>query len=137
MSNREQHVRAGNVKHAIAQPRRNFASNHSNIPAELKLLPQWVVAGDDKVPLITRTLRPASVSDPDTWSTFDDASAAAKSYSLYVGFVFTEHDPYTGIDLDEPVSDEEQQRHILIYDSLLTYTELSRSGKGVLQYSSN
>ena len=45
----------------------------NNIPMELRALPQWVVASADRVPLNPRTGQPASVTDPSTWATFEEA----------------------------------------------------------------
>lgn len=51
----------------------------------------------------------------------------------YVGFVLTDDDPYTIIDLDAhtPLTDQQKARHTKIYDMFDSYTELSRSGSGV------
>jgi hypothetical protein len=90
------------------------------IPAELRALPQWVLAGADKVPLSVRDgkLHATSSTRPSEWMTFDDAAAAAwerrdvvtthvtkesvtvtrTGYDL--GFVLHAADPYTCIDLD-------------------------------------
>ena len=45
----------------------------NNIPLELRSLPQWVCSGADKVPVNPRTGQAASVNDPATWSTFEEA----------------------------------------------------------------
>ena len=50
-----------------------------NIPEELKALPQWHVwksVNGTKVPLQVNG-QPAKANDPDTWTTYDEASAAA------------------------------------------------------------
>jgi hypothetical protein len=73
------------------------------IPApleELRALPQWVVATADKVPRNPRDGGRAAVDDPSTWGTFEQAAAYADKHGLRVGFVFTDADPFTGIDLD-------------------------------------
>lgn len=123
-----------------------------NIPQELRDLPQWVVATgrpteDDpqgKAPRNPRTGYPASVTDPETWGTFDEATASG--FAL-VGFVLTEEDPYCVVDLDDPTTtkvngvtvtntDKAQvaaimARHDAIADSFNTYAEVSQSGKGI------
>ena len=43
--------------------------------------------------------RHASHDDPSTWVDFNTATTHAKQFDG-IGFVFTEHDPYAGIDLD-------------------------------------
>lgn len=108
------------------------------IPTELTELRQWVVAGADKVPLCPTTLARANVKDPTTWGTFEEAVATGMS----VGFVLTEADPYTFIDLDaayckacDSTGCEHAaaitRRHQQIYEAFPSYAELSRSGQGV------
>lgn len=99
-----------------------------NIPAELRVLPQWVCAGPDKNPINPRTGQQASVSDPNTWATFNEAKAAGYKH---VGFVLTKDDPYCIIDLDEPQNADQADRHQRIYNAFNSYAELSQSGKGV------
>src|SRR6516164_2561436 len=83
------------------------------IPSILQSLPQWVcwryvlrqdAAGKakwTKVPVNAQTGRNAKVDDPGTWST---CAAALDFYHRLrddlagVGFVFTESDPFSGID---------------------------------------
>ena len=92
-----------------------------NIPEELRELEQWVCwryeERDDKltkVPYTPLTLRRASSTDPATWSTFseahkayeygyDDLSDTEHNEPSYdgIGFVFSDDDPYCGIDLDK------------------------------------
>lgn len=99
-----------------------------NIPNELRLLPQWVCAGPDKLPLNPRTGCAASVTDPSTWATFEEARRAGYAH---VGFVLSAADPYTIIDLDAPISPEQAERHKRILEVFDSYTELSQSGNGV------
>lgn len=102
-----------------------------NIPAELKQLPHWVVAGLDKVPLNPRTGYPASPTDPATWATFEEA---CRTGMLYIGLVLTESDPYTIIDLDnkpeKPLTPEQWAVHQKILEAFQSYTERSASGRG-------
>lgn len=103
----------------------------NNIPMELRALPQWVCAGPDKVPLNPRTGQPASVTDPNTWATFEEA---VRTGMKHVGFVLTEWDPYTIIDLDnkpsKPCTPEQWARHQKILEAFDSYTERSASGTG-------
>lgn len=80
------------------------------IPAELKLLDQWVGASN-KVPVQAATGKAASVTDPATWGTFHDALQGLedKIYT-HIGFVFSDADPYVFIDLDAP---KDAELHIL------------------------
>ncbi|MWV11156.1 DUF3987 domain-containing protein [Pseudomonas sp. R-28-1W-6] len=103
----------------------------NNIPLELQQLPQWVCAGADKQPLNPKTGKPASVSDISTWATYEEACAAGFPH---VGFVLTEADPYTIIDLDnkpeKPCTPEQWARHQKILEAFDSYTERSTSGTG-------
>lgn len=104
---------------------------YGNIPAELRERIQWVVAGADKIPLNPRTGNAASVVDPATWGTFQDACNAG---TRHIGFVLTHADPYCIIDLDnkpeKPVSQEEWEVHQRILTQFDSYTERSASGRG-------
>ena len=119
---------------------RKVVLNLDNIPAELKTLRQWVnwrleaqaEGKPKKVPYYTPTKR-ADVSDPATWCTFQDVKKRYESGGFTgVGFVFTPHDPYSGIDLDESIVNgviSESARNII--HTLNSYTEISPSGRGV------
>lgn len=99
----------------------------TNVPLELRRLPQWVVAGQNKLPLNPRTFRNADVADPSSWGTFEEASSTGRP----VGFVLTEGDPFTFIDLDLPKNQEQADRHQKIFEACDSYAELSQSGNGV------
>lgn len=116
---------------------------YEKIPAELRQLPQWVVAGQDKVPICARTGWKASPADPSGWGTFEEAVAAGYPH---VGFVFTPSDCYTCVDLDDPhtikvngkqipnPNPQEVQdriaRHGKVLNLFPSYSELSQSKKG-------
>lgn len=118
-------------------------SPYASIPAELRVLPQWIVwryeeRGSDKptkVPFNPRSGYPASVTNPDSWSSFDDAcSAACGQDAPYsgIGFVLTRADPYSIVDLDDTAGDAdafESQRRI--YDAFDSYSEMSPSRRGL------
>ncbi len=115
-----------------------------NIPADLREVPQWVcwryVANPGgkprKVPLDAKTGRPASVSDPTTWATFEAAVAMCRrAADTGLGFVLTADDPFVGIDLDGCIdaatrafTKPEAREAILRFAS---YTEASPSNTGV------
>jgi hypothetical protein len=133
------------------------------IPAELRSLPQWVLAGADKVPLTLRDgkLVATSATRPSEWMDFATAAQAAwdrrdvvtthvtkedvtvQRVGYDLGFVLHEADPFSCIDLD--VKDAEThpskpelwttpddfQRFVSIIDTFGSYTERSRSGKGI------
>ena len=117
------------------------ASLYTNLPVELRLLPNWVLwrleypNGIDKKP----TKRPyqlngqlASVTDPNHWSSFEDCFNVLQmgNYSG-LGFVFTNSD-YTGIDLDEPEGDASVvERQLKVFNEFDSYSEISPSGRGL------
>lgn len=101
------------------------------IPHLLTNLPQWVVAGKNKMPINARTLHAASVTDSRTWSTFEAAKACAEKHNLYLGFVLTKESKIIIVDLDKPKNDEQRERHTKIFNALNTYTETSISGNGL------
>ncbi len=77
----------------------------------------------------------ASVIDPATWCSFGDAVAFATNEPERfngIGFVFTDSDPYAGIDIDGHGGDQYRQlvgqRIIAAFES---YTEISPSGNGL------
>lgn len=105
-------------------------------PAELRALPQWMVAGsgdpsskDFKRPIDPKTGKWGSPTDPKTWGTFEQAMASP--YPLK-GFVFHASDPYSVIDLDTYKAKNEQVKnlHAEIARHAETYAELSQSGLG-------
>lgn len=75
----------------------------------------------------------ASVSDPSTWASFQEVVALAHNYNG-IGFVLSESDPYTIIDLDNkpssPCTEEQLLRHRKIYEAFQSYAELSVSQTG-------
>jgi hypothetical protein len=109
---------------------------------ELTTLPQWVLwryetrdGQTTKVPCMLQGY-PASVTNPDHWSSFSNATAANRSgFSDGVGFVFTADDPYCGIDLDnvwQSDADEGAPWALGILERFSdSYSEVSPSGCGV------
>lgn len=112
-----------------------------NIPQSLRELPQWFcwrfvpkpTGKPDKLPVDIHD-RPASTADPRTWSSFDEAVAAFQRNKRLDGiaFVFTEADPFAGVDLDDCLDEDggflwgED-----IVGRLPTYCETSVSGRGL------
>lgn len=109
-------------------------NNFANIPPEMRQFRQWIcwqAEDDTKIPYqINGNL--ASVSDAATWSDFDSVVSAASNFSG-IGFVFTQNDPFAGIDLDakDNLTQEQIDRQRLILDEFDSYTEFSPSGKGL------
>ena len=110
-----------------------------NFPEEMRLLHQWVVwrieTRDDKptkVPYSIDGTR-AESDNANTWTSFDVVCKAYLNGGYNgLGFMFSEYDPYTGIDFDKCVTDgvvePTKLAHINFLDS---YTEFSQSGNGI------
>ena len=111
-----------------------------NFPDELKELRQWVcwrmVQNNPKDKPTKMPVKPngepASSTDPTKWSRFANCVAAVGKRGITgVGFVFTEQDPYTAIDLDHCYENgvlTEFARKVI--DDLDSYTEITPSGHG-------
>lgn len=112
-----------------------------NIPEELKQLNQWVVWKYIKVensdkptkpPYNAKTGNKASVTDPTTWCSFNDAIKCLANGGDYsgIGLVFTDRDKYGVIDLDKAQGEilARQQKIASEFDS---YSEVSPSGYGL------
>ncbi|MFC1915536.1 hypothetical protein ACFLW4_02450 [Chloroflexota bacterium] len=109
--------------------------NLNNLPDELKVLDQWVGWKSTKFPINVRIGNKAEVDNPHTWSPFEMVRKAVESGNYKgAGFVLTEDDPYTIIDLDHVIDLETGE--ILdwaqaIIDQMNSYTEISQSGTGI------
>jgi putative DNA primase/helicase len=111
-----------------------------NVPQDLKALPQWVCwryqtrdGKRTKVPVDAKTGALASSTDPNTWSTFGEATIALEwGHHDGVGFVFTEADPFFMIDLDGARDmDVNAEWAAAIVDRFPIYWEVSPSGQGL------
>jgi hypothetical protein len=117
-----------------------------NISALNELIgsPQWLCWRSElrngkatKVPYDPKNGDRASTADAKTWGTYEQAEEALGDPSngyKGVGFVFTENDPYTGIDLDkcrDPETGEFEPWARELIQEIGTYTEISPSGRGV------
>lgn len=110
------------------------ATDLYNLPHEMRALNRWVCAVDgSKDPQCAYSLKPASVSRPNTWADFDTAQFAVQSNVYpYAGYVFA-NDGIVGIDIDKGF-DEYGLLSDLSLDCmrhLQSYTEKSRSGRGI------
>src|SRR5918994_7972015 len=110
-------------------------------PGELRTKDQFVCWREEdrdgditKIPYSVHGGR-ASSTNPKTWAPFEAAIAYAEEHSMAgVGFVFSEDDPYAGIDLDkcrDSETGEIDQWARKIVDALDSYTEVSPSGTGL------
>lgn len=114
---------------------------YQNIPNEMREYPQWVMwryedtdsKKPTKVPYSARTGQLASVTDGQTWATFDECVHAMNSgWYAGIGFVLTDNDPYAFIDLDDTKGDQTAlDRQIKIYNEFDSYAERSPSGSGL------
>jgi hypothetical protein len=111
------------------------------IPEELTAYQQWVVwkyattpeGKTTKLPYSPVTGQLASVNDPSTWSTYAKA-VEALSYKQHagLGFVLSDNDPYSFIDLDNPKGDQGIiSLQVTIAETFDTYAEVSPSGYGL------
>lgn len=113
----------------------------NNIPHEMRIYPQWVVwryedtdsKKPTKVPYSAKTGHLASVTDPNTWAGFDECvNAMSSGWYAGIGFVLTENDPYSFIDLDDTKGDQTAlDRQIKIFNEFDSYAERSPSGSGL------
>jgi len=113
-----------------------------NIPQEMRIFRQWVVwryedtdgPKPTKVPYSALNGRLASVTDPATWASFDEAAHCLTKSGMYngLGFVLTEADPFAFIDLDDTKGDAAAlDRQVKIYNEFDSYAERSPSGNGL------
>ena len=108
-------------------------NTYANIPAELRLLKQWVLWREGKVPFQLNGY-PASVTNSAHWATFDECFNILQlgAPTLGIGFVFTDNDPYSFIDLDNAHGDAAiLQTHLKIAHEFNSYSEVSPSGMGL------
>lgn len=105
-----------------------------HIPDDLKYVAQWCIAAPDKSPYKTSGAR-ASVTNPADWTDWYSACTVAKSWGegSGIGFILDESDHFTCIDLDvKPDTPQVQlDRYWRIVQAFDSYTERSRSGKGL------
>lgn len=114
--------------------------NFAAIPEVLRQYPSWVVwqyrliKGEiTKPPVNLRTDRLASVTNPASWVSFEEARKAY-THGGYagIGFVLTRQAGIVGIDIDHCIHngeiDQDTKESITL---LATYTERSPSGKGI------
>lgn len=113
------------------------------IPDELRDYKQWVVwvnepcsktpKGFKEIPVDPVTHRLASVTEPKSWGTYDQAVGAFRKRGYAgIGFVLTDDDPFIGIELDHCIEDGAFKKEAnRMLKRLNSYTEISPSGKGV------
>lgn len=120
----------------------------NRLPGELRARKQWCVADTRltdpsarKAPRIAiPTLPYASVTDPNTWSTFEDACKVAAQLGIAIGYVISSEDDVCCIDLDVKTeqthpnkpetwtTQEELNRYWTMTQQCASYAERSLSG---------
>lgn len=73
----------------------------------------------------------ASVTNSQHWSSFDEAVRNYSNNFSGIGFVFSEGDPFSFIDLDHSTDPLITKRQHKIYGTFNSYSELSPSGQGL------
>lgn len=125
----------------------SIARDWANIPLELRQRPQWCFTCPSDNKQHGKAPRKegnsfASVTSPSDWMTFEKACFNAGKVNGAIGYVLTEDDNFTCIDLDvkdasnEPNKDKwttqaEFNRFWFIAQSFDSYVESSFSGKGL------
>ncbi|MBA2882078.1 putative DNA primase/helicase [Desulfosalsimonas propionicica] len=114
--------------------------NLKEIPQELLNKEQWIAWKGEykengkvvKRPIDPNTGLYAKTNTPDTWSSFAKAFKHYRDNDLDgIGFVFSETDPYLGIDLDDCLDDGLSPEMETLVKSFNSYTEISPSGRGL------
>ncbi len=113
--------------------------NFDNIPHELRAYRQFVCwryedrqsIKPTKVPYSALTGELASVTNAHTWASFEEAVQSAAGYDG-IGFVLTDNDPFSFIDLDDTEGDAGMLlRQQEIFQDFHSYAERSPSGNGL------
>lgn len=122
----------------------NTVAPASPVPEELTERDQWVCwksgkkrpdGKRTKEPVGHATGRSIDWTNPDRWVSFETALAAADEHAHDgAGYVFSEDDPFCGVDLDDCVDPDTGELHsaaLDVLDQLDTYAEVSPSRTGI------
>jgi RecA-family ATPase len=118
---------------------RRIDGKEYEIPQEIRDIAQWVAwraerktdGKINKIPIDPKTGGNAKSNNPDTWGSFNVALKCYQEKKLAgIGYVFTQDDPYTGVDLDDCFNGQLDGWAENIIKRLDSYTEVSPSGKG-------
>lgn len=105
---------------------------HRALPAEqLRLVDRWVRWSKTKVPLTTFGAA-ASSTNPDTWTSYDDAIAS--DAGVGIGFVLSNVDRIVCVDIDDCLDGRgrlDPFASVILADVPDTYIEVSPSGRGL------
>jgi len=115
-------------------------SPNAIFPSELIAHDQWLLwrrevreKGPTKVPF-TVDWDKADVTKPETWTSYKAVKKVldAEEWPQGLGFVFTEDDPFCGLDFDNCIIDGKLHEYVAkIVKRLDSYTEITPSGKGL------
>ena len=138
----------GEMGEDFPEQSRENAHNHADstddplpaVPTELKARPQWLVWKNEtrdgkptKVPYQINGKR-AQANQLNTWTDYQTAMSHRHDFSG-IGFVFSENDPYCGIDLDNCLDDNGKVKAwaepIIERLKPVAYGEVSPSSKGI------
>jgi primase-polymerase (primpol)-like protein len=110
------------------------------VPSELLEYKQWVLwrraevnGRTTKIPISPWSGKAAACDKPQTWSTYKHVRFALRRFPCDgIGFVFTDADPFCGIDLDRcrAINGTIDPNALVLIRRLASYTELSPSGTG-------
>jgi len=93
----------------------------------------WKNVNGNKIPM-AKDGSPGKSNDPSTWSTYQSAVRVANKFDG-IAFVFSEDDPFCGIDLDNCLGEDgnllEWAIPFVTKFSEVAYGEISPSGKGI------
>ena len=106
-----------------------------SVPTELKNSKNWIVWKENKKPYSAITQESQGWQKQENWTTFSNALHVCKEYGFTgIGFVFSF--PYVGIDLDDCIEENNMMNDLAreITNKIDTYTEYSKSGKGLHLY---
>lgn len=121
----------------------SFLTITENVPTELANYPQWVswsgTLGENgktrKIPISPKSGRFAQTNASGSWGTFEETIKFSREHNLPgIGFVFSEHDDFVGIDFDDcldPATGAIDPEALKVINRLDTYTEISPSGRGI------
>lgn len=112
-----------------------------DLPDSLRTCDQWLCWREKdrdgkatKIPIDPATGQYASATDPETWGTYQTACEYLQSGDASgLGFVFTDEDPFVGVDLDScrhPETGRPDEWAKGVVSTLESYTEVSPSGTG-------
>jgi putative DNA primase/helicase len=109
------------------------------VPYDLTELDQWVLWRAERSTKVPYQVigRPASSTDSKTWNTFEGVMHAWKQHPKWyagLGFVFTQNDPFVGIDLDDCLNADKTVKPWacgIVERFSDSYMETSPSGRGV------